>query len=566
MARKSRKHEEISIKNTLQVIWYCASYCRLSDDDRTGKVSNSIENQKTLNREFIDGKMDLMFVDEFWDDGKSGTTFSRKGFDCMMKEIMAGHINCIVVKDLSRLGRNYIDTEDYITKVFPFLNVRFIAVNDRFDSNDSDCNDKMLNMRIKNLTNDLYAKQVSQSVGQAFKALAKKGVYHGPVPPYGYLIDNEIPAERHLVIDTKSADIPRRIFSRYIGGESIYSITKYLNENQIPPPMRYFSELGLYRSKKHASETKWYKSTVKSILENPAYCGCLAVRRHKRSLYQNIAEQKIPKEEWEFVYNTHQAIICRDDYEKTQKMLAEKTAQHEEMSEAAAAAALRKENIYSGKMRCGFCGKPLLRGYFLGRKEGRSYYQYCEAYKYKNTLTDCKKCYVNENKLEQIILALISKYCSLFMEKSQMLDQILNQSDFKQKLNKMEQEISDLEKEKQGILIKKKGLYLDFKGGILDEEEYIFAKGQFEGELLKAKEDKTKIEQYLSTLNERLNNTEYWKRRLMELLRIESITKAQMNELITQIVIYSPSQIKIVFSFDDAFHTLCEMISQSGKE
>ncbi|MCC8027538.1 MAG: recombinase family protein [Clostridium sp.] len=422
MARKSRKGQRPDAQQSAKVIWRCCSYCRLSDEDPSGRISNSIENQRNLNRAYMNQRPDLVYAGEFIDDGKSGTTFSREGFVRMMKEITAGHINCIVVKDLSRFGRNYIDTEDYITKVFPFLGVRFIAVNDGIDTISEDFHEKLLEMRLKNLTNDLYAKQVSQNVGQAFDEMGEEGICHGPVPPYGYLICSGDSGRRHLVIDEEAADIVKMIFSRFLKGESFHAITKRLNDCHIAPPMRHFSDLGLYKSKCHEKETQWYRSTVRLILENPAYCGCLAVKKHSCSLYRGIPNHKIPKEEWKFVYHTHEKLISKEEYEEVQNMLEDRKRRS---PGAGPAPEGRPANLYAGKMRCGCCNRPLRRDYFKNRKGKRTFYQCCEGYKYKSTATPCKSCYINEDKLGRIIRELLGKYNQLFLEKPHLGDTLM---------------------------------------------------------------------------------------------------------------------------------------------
>lgn len=564
MARRSRKSKQANTLMVMPIIWHCGSYCRLSDDDHTGKISNSIGNQSILTRDFINQCPEAVFTAEFIDDGKSGTTFSRNGFNQMIKEIMAGRINCVVVKDLSRLGRNYIDTEDYITKVFPFLGVRFIAVNDNIDTMAPDFDEKLLHMRLKNLTNDLYAKQVSQNVGQAFDEMGEEGIYHGPVPPYGYLICCNNSDRRHLVIDKEVVEIPKLIFSRFLNGESLYAITKYLNDNNIVPPMRHFSDLGLYRSNCHSKETRWYKSTVKLILENPAYCGCLAVKRHNRSLYKGIPNHKIPKEEWKFVLNTHEAIISIAVYGTVQKMLEIKKVERAE--KAISVDGPRTVNIYAGKMRCGCCGRPLKRDYFKNRKGGRSFYQCCEDYKYKNTMSACKSCYINEDKLGGIISELLYKYSQLFLEKTQILDVILKDTGLNADIDEAKLIITELDSLGSQKMLKKKELYADLKVGILSQDEYLFAKAQYENEINQVKAQRSGAEQYLNLLNKRLDSIYHWEKCLKGNSWKMPLSKELIDNYIVKITVSSSSRIEIEFTFMDAFRDLCTLVKEGEED
>lgn len=549
MARKSRRNRWTQNQKILK-LWRTGSYCRLSDDDRSGKISNSIENQSSLNREFISKCPDMVFVTEFVDDGKSGTDFSRAGFKKMMEEIMAGHIDCIVVKDLSRLGRNYIDTEDYITKVFPFLNLRFIAINDNIDTAAPDFEEKVLQMRLKNMTNDLYAKQVSQNVGQAFDELSEEGVFHGPVPPYGYLINNNL-EKRFLVIDETTVDVVKEIYVRYLKGDSLYAITKYLNGSHILPPMRHFSDLGLFRSSRHAKESKWYKSTVRQILENPAYCGCLVKKKHSGSLYRGIPHHIIPKEEWVLTYDRHEAIVSAAEYDTVQKMLEVRKGESEKV--AAATIAIRRENIYAGKMRCGCCGKPLIRSYYINRRKGRDYYQCCEAYKYKSTTTKCKQCYINENQLGEMISLLLSNYAKMFAEKGQISNTLTANKGIKENIEEINQTILTLENRKYQMTAKKKELYSDFRQGILDKEEYLFTKKQYGSEQDQLNEQINNMRQKMESLERRQTVINQWQTHFEQFVQEKLLSKELIDTFISKITVFNSSQIDIRFAFQDVF-------------
>ena len=563
MARKSRK--TVKIVAIEKLVWNCASYSRLSDDDHTEYESNSIENQKELIKKHIEQSEDLLFIESYADDGISGTTFHRPGFENMMEDIKNGKVNCVIVKDLSRLGRNYIGVEDYITKIFPFLKVRFISINDNFDTLNPECDEKMMEIRIKNLANDFYAKQVSLNVGTAFKNMGEHGVYHGPVPPYGFLIDNSDKEKRHLIIEDSYAEISQMIYLRFHSGESIYSITKYLNGQKIVPPMRHFTDLGLYRSKAHEKEILWHRSTVKRILTNPAYCGCLVVSKSKRSLYQNIPWHKIPEEDWELIENTHEAIITREIYEDVQQMLKKKKEKHSEYIQVAQNS--RKENIFSGKMKCGHCDENLQRDYFwLADRKGRTYFQHCKGYSFKEVKTKCKECYMNENHLEQICLRLISQYINLLADKWHVLNLIVNSEGYKEIVAKMKQELKKLEKEYQSKDSRKKTLYIDFKSGLITEEEYFFMKSSYTRENKIVQNNIAKMKQRIFIYEDKLNNTKKWMNIFEKHKNITALTKDLMDELILTIYVYSQKRIKIIFKFQDDFESLNSFLQVANNE
>ena len=559
MARKSKKNK-MPQDEEMPKRWRTGSYCRLSDDDRSGNISNYIEKQSILNREYISKCPDMIYVAEFIDDGKSGTDFSREGFENMMKEIMEGHIDCIVVKDLSRLGRNYIDTEDYITKIFPFLNTRLIAINDDIDTAAPEFEEKMLQMRLKNLINDLYAKQVSQNVGQAFDKLGEKGMFHGPVPPYGYLINNDDPKKRFLVIDKAAADVVREIFTRYLKGDSLYAITKYLNEDHILPPMRHFSDLGLFRSNRHVKESKWYKSTVRLILENPAYCGCLVKRKHNGSLYKGIPHHKIPKEEWGLIYDRHEAVISVAEYNAARKLL--ETRKIESEKREAASASARKKNIYAGKMRCGCCGKPLMRSYYLNRKGERNYYQCCEGYKYKSTAGICKQCYMNEDPLGEMISRLLTDYTELFTEKARIKNALALDIGLKKDTDRIGQRILNLENIKSQMMEKRRKLYSDLKQGVIDKEEYLYAKKEYENDERRADEQIDSMRQEMKNIEKKQTLINRWQTYFEKAVCENVLSKELIDGFISNITVINSSHIEIRFAFQDIF---CRSFSQSER-
>ena len=298
MARISRKNANLkmAIEKSEKIHTHkVVMYLRLSIEDSTSCESESIENQRLLINDYIKHHPELVLYKEYSDDGKTGTNFNRSGFIDMMREIKEGKADCIVVKDLSRFARNFEESEDYLLRIFPLLNVRFIAINDDVDTFAENFDEKVLSISLKNLFNDYYAKNVSKNVGPIMAQIKDEGGYWGARPPYGYMIDPE--DYHHLVIDWQTAPIVQEIFKRFMSGDSYYSIVKWLQKNKIKPPARYFAEKGLFTTNRYNTLTKWYKSTLKGFLINPVYAGHLVKAKHKRSLWFNIPEHKIPREQ-----------------------------------------------------------------------------------------------------------------------------------------------------------------------------------------------------------------------------------------------------------------------------
>lgn len=322
MARKSRKAgREMSCKERKAAGDYRACfYLRLSDKDVREGNSESIENQRNLLEEFVSGKPDIQWVSTFIDDGKTGTNFRRTGFEQMMEAAEKGLINCIIVKDLSRFGRNYLETGHYIEHVFPFLQIRFIAVTDEFDTLTASQSQQAYLVPLKNIMNENYARDISQKERSSKKMLRKRGCFLGAHAMYGY----QKTEEKHtLVIDPDAAIHVKEIFDLCEQGYSDGAIAKYLNENQVACPSKYKYEKGILKHEKYANTAGWYPQTVAGILSSRIYIGdmvqgvrtCKEIRGKK---------EVVPKESWDIVPGTHEPIVSKEQFARVEAIRTER--------------------------------------------------------------------------------------------------------------------------------------------------------------------------------------------------------------------------------------------------
>lgn len=285
MARTANRYlNEISKEKEIKTVYRAGSYLRLSvDSDYTG--SDSLENQRKLAREYADKCPDIMIVKEYVDNGKTGTNFSRPAFFCMMEDLKQGTINCVIVKDLSRFGREYIEAGNYIEKVFPFLGVRFISVVDRYDSMDADCDRELLLLALKNLMHEMYAKDISKKIRAAFQVRWEKKIFRRASNiPYGYQMDEE---NKNYCVDEKAAAIVREIYAQYSEGESKYSISHWLYEHRVVNPQQY-QETGNIFALEGNELKSWSTKTIQRILKSPVYVGKILMHQTE----QNLSEDK----------------------------------------------------------------------------------------------------------------------------------------------------------------------------------------------------------------------------------------------------------------------------------
>ena len=315
MARVSRKKQNLPAPAVDTPIrrWKTALYVRLSVEDN-GKGSDSIENQTTLLEDYIASRSYLEKTALFVDNGYTGTDFLRPEFNRMMEAVKMGIVDCIVVKDLSRLGRNYIETSQFIEKVCPFFDLRFISVNDSFDTA-TVTSEGHLSASLSNIVNDFYAKDISRKVTTALQAKMERGDYIGNYAPYGYRKDPE--NKNHLLIDPETAPIVVQIFQWRAEGVSYMGINKKLNDAGILSPSQLKRVRGVETNfNKKDRVILWNKHMITEILQNIVYIGHLAQKKGSQCLYGGIPYHITSEDEWIIAKNTHEPLLSEELFEK----------------------------------------------------------------------------------------------------------------------------------------------------------------------------------------------------------------------------------------------------------
>jgi len=320
MARKTRKI--LSGGNAAELspvvsekIYKTAVYVRLSVEDIRKKSSDSIGTQKNMLLQYIQTQPDLQLHKIYEDINYTGTNFNRPGFTEMIGDIQSGKADCVVIKDLSRFGRNFKETGHYLERVFPFLQVRFIAVNDNYDSLTATLDETALTIPLKNLINEIYARDVSKKSQSGFKQKQKRGEFCGSIAPFGY-----IKRGNSLVVDEEAAPVVKQIFIWAAEGHSDSAVAQKLNGLKITPPGQYRFEKGISKAKNHEETKFWHKSAVKRITENIAYTGLLAQGKTQSNFLHRSGRIEKNRDEWIIRENTHTAIIEKEIFDKIQEI------------------------------------------------------------------------------------------------------------------------------------------------------------------------------------------------------------------------------------------------------
>ena len=522
-----------------------AIYLRLSSDDGDKAESDSIRNQRSLLQDFVSKHSELSLIEEYVDDGYSGANFERPAFQRMMEDVRNHKINCIIVKDLSRLGRNYIETGRYLEKIFPVLGVRFIAVNDHYDSADTKNDADQIIVPFKNLINDAYCRDISMKIRSQLEIKRKKGEFTGSYASYGYAKD---PVDKnHLVIDEYAAEIVRFIFNMKMDGYSADRIAMKLNEMGVLTPMEYKRSCGFnytcgFRSYKDA---KWCATSVLRILKNELYVGTMVQGKTRKINYKVKVCMDVRPEDWVRVEGTHEPIVSREIFECVQNLmkLDTRTSPEEEMI-----------YIFSGLLRCGDCGQNMVRR--VVKKKGKQYrYYHCSTYKNKE---GCTSHNISDAKLQKVVLEAIQKQIALLVQADAIMAQIENipQQQFGVKL--LDSQIRTLNAEVQKYKDLRNNLYQDMVDGIITREEYRDIKQTFTRKMERAEESIRELETKKRRLLSNEMRTQKWVEEFKNCRNIESLDRNVTVMLIKRIVIYSSDRIEIHFNHADE---MAELIS-----
>ena len=437
-----------------------AAYLRLSIEDGDKAESNSIGNQRELIRDFAAERPGLHLVEEYADDGYTGTNFERPGFKRMMEDIKSGKINCIIVKDLSRLGRNYIEMGKYLEQIFPMMGIRFIAINDNYDNANTESSDSdSIVVPFKNLLNDSYCRDISIKVRSQLDMKRRKGEFIGGYAIYGYCKDKR--NKNRLVVDEYAADIVRSIYRRKLEGMSAQAIAEQLNSENVLAPSEYKRLCGLnYHSGfKAGTHAKWQAIQVLRILKNEVYTGTMVQGRRQKINYKIKKIRDVEESGWIRVPNMHEAIIPQKLFDTVQEVLKLDTC---------ASKGQQAVNLFSGIVRCGGCGQNMVRR--TVSKNGKKYiYLHCVT---NHNGLGCSSHLISESKLAEVVLAALQGKVQQISGLEHRLDEINEIPKNERRLKSVEEHLKMLEQEEQKYQTLRRQLYEDMSSGIVSKEEY----------------------------------------------------------------------------------------------
>lgn len=568
MARGSRRDKIAALfttpdqekaKNTaVEKMYRVGIYVRLSvENGGLGEDSESLNNQEQLLVDYVSGVPDLKLVKIYRDNGETGTEFNRPGFDMMMNDLRKGFINCIVVKDLSRFGRNYIETGEYIEKIFPFMGTRFISVLEHFDNTDPNASNKDLYVSLKNLMNEAYAKDKSMRICSAFEVKKRAGEFNVKNAPFGYKLSGN--KKRPYLIDESAASIVREIFELRLKGDSIRSIMQLMDE-KYPTPRQYLYEKGVLHQCRENSH--WDITAIIRILNNRTYLGHMLSGKTVSRLYQGKKKAYISENQWEVVENVNEPIISREVFDAVQKLMqAEGDRRRSFLGKSK-----NPENIFKGLIFCRECGRFMYRGRTKITATNIAWYFGCSGYRNHKDRACSHMRTIREEKLKDAVLTFIKNQVKLADELMVRIKSFNDGVQSSNQSNDSHLQAQDFQKRLDKLDLLLRSSFESYISGVISEEDYLFNKSKYETEIKSCKESLDSM-----SVSEKAIDVEGVRRNpyivsLKKFSRARALTREMCIALIDRIEIDEENAITIYPKYRDEFSALYEMIEERERK
>lgn len=515
-------------------IYKVGIYIRLSREDGDDRESESVENQRDIIHKFISEKENFELVDEYVDDGYTGTNFNRPSFKRLINDIEKNRIDTVITKDLSRFGRDHIDTGYYLERYLPSKNIRYIAIGDNIDT---ETHSGLGFMTFKLSFNDYYSLDISNKIKAVKHRKQEKGEYLAPYAPYGYIKDPN--NKNHLIINEETAPIVRRIFEMYLNGFGTAKIANILNEENIPSPSKYLNT-ERYRKCSH----KWTKSNIARLLKQRVYIGTIV--GHKTYKVNHKVKERInfPKKEWIYVENMHEPIIDKHTFEEVQKLLAESGKWRER----------KNLNPIKKFVYCGICGsKTSLKTNKRKVKSGEIHiHQYFVCNKKSDNYHNCENGTMSVNVIMPLVKSAIQEECKKIVFSKGDLTSIYEQAkeSANSKKTLLKSQIEKLQNEIERIEKKVEQIYTDKLEGIIKAEDFSKFYNSYQEKKEKILIQIKELKQELEKLNkEKVIDYRHIKKIAEQCLAMEELDPQLLNKLIDRIEYFKGKKIKIKYKF-----------------
>lgn len=545
MARTSKRYIEKKSEKTERKVFKAGNYTRLSNErtEEWREKSYSIETQILSCKEYA-LKENIDVLEVYTDYEYSGTNFERPSFQNMMQDIRDRRINCIIIRDLSRLGREYLEMGRLIDKVFPFLGVRFISVNDKLDTVKETDSKKSFEVTLKNIINDMYAKDISVKIKTSKHNRARNGYFIGSVPPYGYKIKKSKEGQK-LVIDENVRFIVEEMFELTLQGKSQYEVAKHFNEKGYAPGMIYYKTGRVYRED---DDPEWNKGTISKMLTNPAYTGTLVQGVKQQNLAKGIKQHFVDESQYIICENAHEAIISKEVHERILRERRERKKNHVFSSPMHNFENRDYENRFKSLVINNNTGKELnRRTRIYGKNKDRLYYSF-QNERFSGSIKPEKSVFIMERDLDQAISDKISEFIMKTTSKTKFVNRI--KARFNKAIDTFKKDIENLKRKnlnEENIIQR---AYEEYSLGKIVRDEYLLKREIAQSHMATFDNEISSIEVNISKLKkERLKSTK-WINDLYASKNLEKLPGDLIHSLIEKIIVYDKHEFEIVFKFN----------------
>lgn len=547
MARKSRVGQPVPVRSagkSDRKVYKTALYARLSAEREDTRERGTIQNQIHFIRHYVEQQEDMEIYDTYMDDDISGTRFDRPAFERMMSDMRTGRIDCIVVKDLSRLGRDYIETGNLIERVFPMFKIRFVAINDQFDSAKGGA--EMI-MTVTNIANALYAQDISKKIATAKENQMKQGIPCGMVP-YGYRIEKSAGNEKVMVPDEEPAGIVRRIFEEVAAGKSQTEVAGDLNKEEIPTPYQYRmrNQPEKLAEKPHL---RWNRDNIAAILKNEVYLGRYVSGKDRVCLYRHEKRHTADKEQWNVFENHHEPLVSEQLFETA-------NTRKEERKQGKCGV----DNFFRRKIFCGCCGSGMVI------RPEKKYRCYICTRKRQYGKDSCNCLPIKMDVVYDTVFLAVKEQIKILLDTDALLQKMNQSSKAKEKMAAFSEALSKCHADLKKVAALKSGLYADYQQDLLTEKEYLQLNKEYSGRI-------EKLEQYADELAEAMEGYRHTPMRGTELKEViekyrskRKLSKEMAEELIDRVLIHEDKRIEVVFKYDDEMKKLLMAMEQRKGE
>ena len=564
MARKSRKNQVLPesvqapvAENTGKQLLAAAAYVRLSVENSGNETDDTLQTQIKLVHNYIADHPDLELADTYIDNGFTGTNFDRPEFERLMQDVKSGKIQCVVVKDLSRFGRDYLETGHYLETIFPRLNVRFIAVTDDFDSfRPGDV--ESLATPIKNLVNSLYAKDISNKLRAVNANKRKRGERCGSFPPYGLKLTED---KKNYLPDQETVPYVRAVYVWSLLGVNKYEIARRLELLQAPSP-RQLQRAHSDPFGHSQDQTAWRPGAVIRILENQVYVGDTVTGKTK-ALSGSYKRIRAPREEWSVAANTHEAVILRSDYEAVQETMDESKQKRRDAIKKSEEVRAKLPDLFHGLVYCAGCGSPMVL-----QRRGSAAKPLFNTYMCKKDRRKyaCSGTKIQERLLQVLVMDQIGVLIKAMCSRKKMIEDMAKNDSSKNVLHSLKRKAAYLSGKIAQAEERKSGLYEDWVMGLFDQIEYQSLKEHYIHEIQKLKKQLQETEQRQQTIERRAHQYIELMENLEQHLDHSAFNPDLVQELVERIDVSDDGSIAVRFRCNDVYEELFQMMEAVQNE